>query len=483
MHVSRHRRTTTRTRVLVASSLTAALAVLGPTASAVLPTKAGPHAPAMQPPAQAADGAGSAAEVHRAHKPRKVHTVKVDPFLFGLHDRYLTSLGHRSTRSIRLWDAGVTWPDIEPTDSAPSTWNWAPLDAIVKAAHTNRTQVTLVLGLSPSYAAAHPTDMPDLAMYKAYLTAVMKRYSKKSWGYRGIAAYQVWNEVNITTFWTGTTAQIVSLTKAAYDVRNKVDPGALLVAPAMVTRLKFEQNGISRYYRSKVAATHKPVWKYVDAMSFNLYPLQSIALPHGKSRFSGPEDSIALLKLVRGLLHQAKVPSSLPVWNTEVNYGLGAGVAATPIPDSRQVANVMRTYLLNAANGVKRVDWYAYDMGELPGGGTLGNTLLTDPANRAGGVLTPAGKAFTRIESWMKGTLVGTATKQPCSTDRHGTYTCEIRYAHGVGRVYWNPYAAATVKLVRTAKTKVDEFGRSSKARGGAKLKVSYQPVLVTSSR
>jgi hypothetical protein len=414
------------------------------------------------------------------HKKRPVEKVKVDRALFGVHDRYLTSLRHHSTGSIRLWDAGVTWPTIHPT---PTTWNWAPLDDVVRKAHANHTQVTLVLGLSPSYAAPVSTDPPDIGMYKAYLTAVMKRYRAKHWGYRGIAAYQVWNEVNIKTFWTGSVPQIVALTKAAYDVRNKVDRGASIVAPAMVTRLKFEQKGLRAYYSSKVASTHRPVWKYVDAISLNLYPLQTIALPRGRTRTSTPEDSMALLRLVRGLLAKAGVPASKPIWNTEVNYGIGAGVPATPIPQARQVANVMRTYLLNAAQGVKRVDWYAYDMGVLPTGGTLGNTLLTDPEDRAAGRLTPAGHALGRVESWMKGTLVGTRTKKPCITDRHGTYTCEVRYRHGVGRIYWNPFRSAKVKLVRSARTKVDQYGHSSKAKGGSRLKVTYRPVLVKSSK
>ena len=83
-----------------------------------------------------------------------------------------------------------------------------------------------------------------------------------------------------------------------------------------------------------------------------------------------PEDSIALLRPRAGLLAKDEVPVGMPIWNTEVNYGLhaggNAGTPATPIPAARQVAYVMRTYLLNAAQGVKRVDWYAYDMGNLP---------------------------------------------------------------------------------------------------------------------
>ena len=126
-----------------------------------------------------------------------------------------------------------------------------------------------------------------------------------------------------------------------------------------------------------------------------------------------PEDSIALLRLVKGFLAKDNVPDSLPLWNNEINYGLHAGATAgtpaTPIPAARQVAYLMRTYLLNAAARVKRVYWYAYDMGTLPAWwAPLGNTLLTDPTDRLAGTLTPAGRAFPRIRSWMAGTLVGT---------------------------------------------------------------------------
>lgn len=481
MHVSRPRRNATprrsaiRARATLATSLVAALAVLA-SASATAPT--GPTAPAAQ---TAQTMAPASFPVERGHHHQwTIKKVRVDPRLFGVHDRFLTSLSHRSTRSIRLWDAGTDWPTIHPTRT---TWNWAPLDTAVRKAHQNGTSVTLVIGLSPSYAAARSTDAPDLGLYRAYLTAVMKRYRPQHWHYRGIAAYQVWNEANISTFWTGTNVQLARLTKAAYDVRNKVDRGAQIIAPAMVTRLKFEQKVISAFYATRVPSTHKPVWKYVDAISLNLYPTGTIPLAHGRTRTSTPEDSMVLLKTVRGLLAKDRVPSSIPIWNTEVNYGMGSGTPAAPISPARQVANVMRTYLLNAARGVKRVDWYAYDMGAMPGGGTLGNTLLTDPTDRTAGRLTPAGVAFTRIQRWMHGTLIGTATKPPCNTDRHGTYTCTIAYAHGVGRVYWNPFKRATVRLPHSARTKVNEFGASSKAKGGARLTVTYRPVLVKSKR
>src|SRR3954454_7884883 len=351
----------------------------------------------------------------------KVHKVVVDRRLFGVHDAYLHSLSRPGTGSLRLWDTGTAWPQMQPT-SGPI--DYTRLDEVVRAAHAHHTEVTLVVAMTPAWAAASPahtaqTDPPRLTAFKSYLSAVLKHYKNFfGAGKRGIANYQIWNEANISTFWTGTQAQMGQLLRAASQVRHQVDPGARLLGPSMVTRLGYQQKWIQQFYKTKVAG--KPVWKYVDGLGFSLYPVDTVPAAHG-TRPAMPEDSIALLRLVKGLLAKDKVPASIPLWNNEVNYGLHAGATAgtpaAPIPAARQVAYLMRTYLLNAAAGVKRVYWYAYDMGALPSGGTLGNTLLTDPTDRPAGTLTPAGRALSRIRTWMSGTLVGTRTKAPCSAD------------------------------------------------------------------
>jgi hypothetical protein len=416
----------------------------------------------------------------------KVRTIAVDRRLFGVHDAFLHSLSRPGTGSIRLWDTGTAWPQMQPTNGPI---DFTRLDQVVRAAHAHHVEVTLVVAMTPAWAAASSahtaqTDPPRLAAFKSYLSAVMTRYKNFFGpGKRGIANYQVWNEANISTFWTGSQAQMGQLVRAAWQVRQHVDRGARLIGPSMVARLGYQQKWIHQFYRTRVGG--KAVWRYADALGFSMYPVDTVPAAHG-TRPAMPEDSIALLRLVKGFLKKDKVPAGMPLWNNEVNYGLHtaarAGTAARPIPAARQVAYVMRTYLLNAAAGVKRVYWYAYDMGTLPGGGTLGNTLLTDPTNRAAGILTPAGRALPRIRSWMTGTLVGTATKAPCATDRKGTYTCVIKYKKGVGRIYWNPLRSVKVTLVRSATSKVTELGATSKAKGGTRLTVDYRPVLVRSA-
>jgi len=473
MHGSSPRPRTTRSGLALVATLATALAV----GLAVLATNQ--SAAARLPGGHDTGRAAVAAQA-------KVRKVVVDPRLFGVHDAYLHSLSRPGTGSIRLWDTGTTWPQMQPTSGPIS---YTRLDEVVRAAHAHHTEVTLVVAMTPAWAAASSahtaqTDPPRVAAFKSYLSAVMKHY--KSFfgpGKRGIANYQVWNEANIATFWTGSQAQMGQLVRAAWQVRQQVDRGARLIGPSMVTRLGYQQKWIQQFYRTKVGG--KPVWKYSDVLGFSLYPVDTVPDAHG-TRPAMPEDSIALLRLVKGFLAKDKVPAGVPLWNNEVNYGLHAGAAggtpATPIPAARQVAYLMRTYLLNAAARVKRVYWYAYDMGALPGGGTLGNTLLTDPTDRPAGTLTPAGRALPRIRSWMAGTLVGTRTKAPCAADRKGTYTCLVQYPKGVGRIYWNPLKTVKVTLVTSATSKVTELGATSKAKGGSTLTVDYRPVLVRSA-
>ncbi len=473
MHGSSPRPRTTRFGMALVATLTTALVVglavlaTNQSAAARLP---GGHEP------------GRSGVVAKA----KVHKIVVGRRLFGVHDYDLHSLGRPGTGSIRLWDSGTTWAQMQPSSGPIS---FTRLDAVVRAAHKHHVEVTLVVALTPAWAAASsahaaPTDAPRVSAFKSYLSTVMRHY-KNFFGHgkRGIANYQIWNEANISTFWTGTPAQMGQLIRAASQVRHQVDRGAHLIGPSMVARLGYQQRWIQRFYKTKVAG--RPVWKYVDALGFSLYPVDTV--PSGRrTRPAMPEDSIQILRLVKGMLAKDKVSARMPVWNNEINYGLRAGAMAgrpaARIPAARQVAYLMRTYLLNAAAGVKRVYWYAYDMGSLPGGGTLGNTLLTDPTNPAAGNLTPAGRALSRIRTWMAGTLVGTRTKAPCAADRRGTYTCLVAYKKGVGRIYWNPRKTVKVKLVRSATSKVTELGATSRVKGGTRLIVTYRPVLVRSA-
>jgi hypothetical protein len=400
--------------------------------------------------------------------PAEANNVRVSHALFGVHDGSLISPSKIHPGSVRLWDTGTQWQQIE---TSPGHYDFTHLDDLVTDAQAHHEKVTMVVAMTPLFYTTRlkATDPPDrISKYVDFVRALMKRYRDFN-GKRGISNYQVWNEGNIGTFWTGTPQQLARLTKAMAKVRDNVDPKARVIAPAMVTRLAYEMDGLSNFYKQKVNGVH--VWKYVDAVSLSLYPNATY-----NGRISTPEDSMKLLHQVHRRLNRVGVPKSLPIWNTEINYGMGRGTAAKKISGARQASNVMRTYLLNAANGVKQVDWYRYDMG-LTGSGTLGNTLLSDPLDHT--AVTAGGRAFLLAQQWMHGRLLGSSGHPPCQTDSRGTYTCVVKDSTGKRRIYWNPYRKATVHLASDARHLQTVLGQVSNVRGGSKITVNYRPVMV----
>jgi hypothetical protein len=456
-------RTPARRRLRTAlPALVLVLVTLGSLTGLVAPTSAAEHRRTTNPTPSATSGTTAPDS----------RTITVGPEFFGLHDGTTQAYDRVDFGSVRLWDAGVRWDQVE---ASPGVYRWTGLDALVSAAQAHHAQVTLVLAMTPSFAGPAANRAPtDLADYAAYVRAVMERY-RDFHGSRGIAAYQVWNEGNIKLFWDDSPAQLARLTQVVDRVRDQVDPGATVVAPSFAVTTRWERRWLADYQAQKVDGT--PVWQLYDANGFSLYPRATYADHAG-----GPEDAVALIGRVRRILAAAGVPDSMPMWATEVNYGLKAGgpQGADPISDRRQVANVLRTYLLGASRGLARVFWYRYDWGRLPesqGGGTLGNTLLAVPGQWD--QVTPAGRALATAQDWLRGRLVAGDRRRPCAHDHRGTYTCLIRHAGGTRAIYWNPYRKVTVQ-VRGAVAMQDESGRRTPlADGTASVEVGYQPVMV----
>lgn len=401
--------------------------------------------------------------------PASATDVRVRHSFFGLHDASLLASGTVHEGAVRLWDVGVQWQQIE-THQNGRRYDWSRLDRVVSAARQAGAEITMVIGMTPSFYASAPTQPPRrMARYRDFVRALMKRYHSR------IGAYQVWNEPNISTFWTGTVRRMAAMTKTVHDLRDRFAPRSKVIAPSLVTRLPYQLTWLSSYYRQRVGG--RPLWRYVDAVAVSLYPL-----PRTGGHLSVPEDTMPQLAHVRRLLGRAGVPRSKPVWNTEINYGLqtGArgGTSAARISAARQASNVVRTYLLNAAAGVKRVFWYRYDWGRLSDGGTLGNTLLTDPDSV--GTVIAAGHAYARVQKWMHGTLVGTHGRRPCASNRQGTYTCVVRDSTGTRRIYWNPFGTGRVRLARNAHHLTGVLGGVTTVKPRSTITVGFRPVMAS---
>jgi Glycosyl hydrolase catalytic core len=384
-------------------------------------------------------------------------TTRIKASFFGMTDHDPTSWPTQPVGAVRLWDTGVTWRDVETSNGV---FDFSRLDAQVASARSHNARVLVVLGQTPrfhtsrpnaaSYIAPGASSAPSLTAWKAYVTKVVRRYKG-----RGVD-YQIWNEANVKGFWSGSTAQMTELTKTAAKIIRGNDSGATVVAPAMATRLIGQRMGIRDFYSRRTGGF--PMSHWVDVVSLQLYP-------GPKER---PEHSMDLLKAARSVLTSEGVHK--PIWNTEINYGLqiGGGGQAAKIATRRQAAYVARTYVLNAANGVKKVFWYAWDLQ------SLANTKLT----YASGSLTPAGTTYGVVRSWLLGSKVSS-----CSKDRRGTYHCVAKYSDGVRHIYWNPTKSVSIRTPATTTNWVSQSGVSTKIGSNKSLSVDYAPKMVRSRR
>jgi hypothetical protein len=395
---------------------------------------------------------------------------------FGVHQSWLGTGEPRGwpqapVGSVRMWDNGVTWRDIE---TAPGIFDFRRLDALMAQARRHGVSVLLVLGQSPAFHATNPTapgffgpgatSMPRRAAWERYVHAVAARQHDV---WHGRVALQVWNEGNNTQYWTGTAAQLAQLTRWTSDVVSEIDPKIRVVSPAMCTRLAGQLATLRSYLEQRPGG--RPLTAYLDAVGLSLYPPEN----------AGPEQAVRQLRAARQIMADAGV--ELPVIDTEINYGLvggpdnggpgsygpGSAPPPAPLPEQLQAAYVLRTYLLQASAGVRRVYWYAWDRIDLMNTRMVEDDYITPSA---------AGRAFALVRTWIGGTRpVG------CARSADGTRSCRFLAAEGVRTAVWNP--TRTVSVVAGAGTTAysTSDGLTSSAGEGDVLTVGATPVLLLS--
>lgn len=382
---------------------------------------------------------------------------RISRSFFGMTDGDPTSWPVAPVGALRLWDSGVTWRQIEVR---PGVFSFTGLDQQVRVARANGARPLLVLGMTPRFHAVRPNtwgvygsgsaSVPKTWAWKRYVAKVVGRYGSR-------VDYQVWNEANVGSFWAGTPAKMAELTKIASRVVAAKAPAARVVSPALAVRLTGQRKWLRDFYAQRVGGRRVAGW--VDVVSLNLYPLPG----------DGPEDSRTLLAASRTMLRAAGVRK--PIWNTEINYGLktGGGGVARDISREKEAAFVARTYILNAADGVKRVFWYSWQLQDLA------NTEMT---LRDGVTRTRAGIAYSVVYKWLAGTRM-----QGCSRDGRGTYLCTVKASDGVRRIIWNPSRKVTYRTMKSATRWTGLQGVTHPLNGGESLRVGQSPVMVRSAR
>ncbi len=151
----------------------------------------------------------------------KAHLIERESF--GLHSHIFARGGawpNVPFGFIRLWDAQVRWKDLEPVNNQ---WDFSELDVYVNKAHLEGTKILMTLGQPPRWAAKYKNskgayglgaNSPPASMeeWVDYVTMLAERYKGK------IRYWELWNEVNVPHFYSGSWAELVALEKITSEV-------------------------------------------------------------------------------------------------------------------------------------------------------------------------------------------------------------------------------------------------------------------------
>jgi len=360
---------------------------------------------------------------------------------------------------LRLWDARVSWPQLEPERGK---WEFSRLDEYLAMAQQHGVEVLLPLGLTPTWASARPDEKSayngagvsrdtgwaaeprDFADWDTYVRTVARHCRGK------VRTYEVWNEPNATGFFTGTVDQLVELTRRASRILQEVDPANRVVTPSIVGDVMYLDQ-----FLGKGGARGAAVIGY----HFYVWP-------------DPPEQMVPMIRRTREIMTRHGV-DRWPLWNTEAGWNIESIVSPPALaafknrpPLSMQQAGdyIARACVLNWAAGVERYYFYAWD------NGLMGLIEKDD-------TLKPPAHAYAEVYRWLVGSRM-----ESCETDQAGTWIARLVRADGrQALIAWNPEQPAEVRPpgVRQATRVRDLAGRERLLPPGEPVRVNASPVLI----
>ncbi|HLK31466.1 MAG TPA: glycosyl hydrolase [Terriglobales bacterium] len=363
---------------------------------------------------------------------------------FGMHIHRLaegTAWPNVPFETWRLWDARVSWPQLEPKKGE---WKFELLDSYVKSAEEHRVEVLLPLGPCPQWASSRPAEPSsyqpgnaappqNMQDWRDYVRTIGLRYQGR------IRTYEIWNEPNLPGFFTGTMPQMIELTRVAREVLREIDPSIRIVSPAAT-----EAGGIQ--WLDQFLA--QGGGQYVDVIGYHLYVDPA-----------PPEQMVNRIDDIRAVLARRKL--RLPIWNTEAGWA-----HPKPFPsEDMAAAYVARAYVLSWAAGVSRFYWYAWD-----NHGWV-SLQMTDSAGRPE---APAA-AYSEINRWLTGRRV-----EECKSDAGDNWVCSLSGSSARQWIVWNARRSAAFSLPRDWKvSEVRDLAGRERKISGASLQIGVSPQLL----
>lgn len=331
----------------------------------------------------------------------------------------------------RFWDVAA-WSTIE---QASGQYVWNRLDETTTRLKKNGvTDFIFTFGSVPGWASSDPNEPcrgggltgtcapPDMNAFDEFATQVVRRYCGT------IKYYETWNEANSGGFWKGSNQQL--LTIAQHLNRIAKDPANCGCANGVCA-----PNGganPNKVLLPSISRINPPNLTWLDsylATAGARYPYADIVAFHG---YGSPTDAEQIATEVQSLVRVLSKHglSGLPLWNTEGNWG------AVPSVGQQQASWLMRYHMAQAAVGVSRLVWYAFDN---CGWGILWEAPWCKDPKMPVGQLTDPGRAYGVIEEWLVG-----ANLTRCQQYQDGLWACELQRPGGYDAwVVWSSTGTA----------------------------------------
>lgn len=261
--------------------------------------------------------------------------------------------------AIRLWDTRTDWASLKPQ---ANLWQFDRISVYLAASEKAHLKVLWSIGNTPRWASARPDEKCAYGFGCAAEPANIedwRRYVRTiATTFRGrIECYEPWNEASFPSdpaftqpgsggdpaqFFTGSVDAMVSLVRVAYEEIKRADPQACVLSPS------FHSSGdwVLKLDRFLAAGGGQ----YFDVVSQHFY--------FGEE----PERIVRIIREIRQVLAKHGL-GQVPLWNTEVGWPFAAQAKQWPGMSLEDLvyAVTLRSYLLNASEGVSRVYWYAWD--------------------------------------------------------------------------------------------------------------------------
>lgn len=276
------------------------------------------------------------------------------------------------------------WDSIEPADDR---FDWTFWDEFVRlAVDEHGIRLRPYLAYTPAWAAAPGegevwTRPPaDPRQFAEFVTAVAGRYGDR------IDSWELWNEPDNPSYWTGTIAQFAALLHGGAAAVRAADPGATVVLGGIAWNVEFLAT-LFAAYDAAAAVDVVNVHSYAETWSND--PLESV-VPY----------------IARVAAAIAAGGGDEPIWAAEVGYGsyrAGARVsfdymaryAYEHTADYQAVALVRMLALLLSTGRVSLIAWY--EMRDLPPAADV----IGDNNNRHLGVLAVDGTPKPALAALM----------------------------------------------------------------------------------